>query len=164
MPRSACVQTALAAGCLFLFVGIPSAFAGNAPEQSKACLDIGTAALRRHQIDEAILTCTRVADGAAADEATLAAALIQRGILHGRRWALTDNRKDAESGIADISAGLRRHRFDNDKHIRALLIRGQLYGATGRRSPAVDDFREVLSIAPSDDVAKSALERLGAQP
>ena len=157
------MQGALA-GCLLLFAGLTPAAAELAPNPAKACLDISTAALRRHQIDDALLACTGVADGAVADDETRAAALIQRGILHGRRWSLTDNRKDAESGIADISAGLRRHRFDNDKHIRALLIRGQLYGVIGRRSAAVDDFKEVLSIAPSDEVAKAALERLNAQP
>jgi hypothetical protein len=127
-----------------------------------ACLNVRTAALRLDALAETIQSCTSILNDTSLPAAVYAEVIAQRGMLHARRWRLTDLVQDAHRGIADITEGLRSHVFEDEKRRQLLIWRGQLYEAIGEPSKANDDFTTVLRIAPSDEIARAALRRLGA--
>jgi hypothetical protein len=145
---------------LFLLVAAPSAF-GQDRTNSAACFQAQTAALRLAQLDDAISRCTIIIDDRATPASLRGEALSQRGVMHGRRWSIVEIAQDAVQGIADITEGFRLHTPKEERRRQLVLVRAQLYAATGQTRRAGEDFRDVLAGDPTNDIARAGLRRLG---
>ena len=64
-------------------------------------------------------------------------------------------------GIADITEGFRLHTPNEERRRQLVLVRAQLYAATGQTRRATEDFRDVLAGDPANAVARTGLRRLG---
>ena len=157
-----CRLAILAAGVWALLpaIGVAPAFSQSAQNVS-ACLTGSIAALRLIQIAQTISNCDQIIDDAAAPPELKGQARGQRGLLLARRWAIVEKSQDAFGAIDDITEGLRIHTPTPEKRQRFLLVRGQLYIATGQLRRAADDFKAVLAESPNDDAAKAGLRRAG---
>ena len=137
-----------------------------APAQGAAravttCFETWTGRMRLHQLDAAIALCSRIVDDPSSAAAARGRAFGQRGLLHGRRWALVESSADALHGIADISEGFRLDRPDRERRQQLLLVRAKLHEAIGQFDKAFGDFRAVLQDDPGNDAARAGLRRLG---
>lgn len=149
---------------IILVVSLLPAAAERARDRPETCLDVNAEAMRFSQINDTIDACTAIVTNDSQIIRMRADALAQRGILYARRWAFTDDRRDAFRGITDLSEALGLADFALGKRIILLKWRGQIYEAIGQRPQAADDFRAVLVISPRDEAAQSALKRLGESP
>jgi hypothetical protein len=128
---------------------------------STGCFQARTAALRLAQLDDAIAHCSSVIDDRAAPASLRGEALTQRGMMHARRWSIVEIQQDAVQGIADITEGFRLYEPKEEKRRQLLIVRAQLYAATGQTRRAGDDFRSVLAVDPENDIARAGLRKLG---
>ncbi len=151
----------IAAVTLLVIAGLTPAFAQDGTANTSACFQQNVAALRLARLDDAIARCAVIIDDRAAAASLRGEASAQRGLMHGRRWAVLETQGDATQGIADISEGLRLHTPGAERRVQLLLVRAQLYTATGQTRRAADDFRNVLSSDPGNDIARAGLRRLG---
>lgn len=126
-----------------------------------SCFEARIAPLRLSQLDQGIALCTTIIEDRAAAATLRGEALIQRGLMRGRRWAIIQILGDALQGIADISEGLRLNAPANERMHQILLVRAQLYAVTGQTRKAYDDYRTVLDSDPANDAARTGLSRLG---
>jgi hypothetical protein len=136
----------------------PSRFA---PTKVSSCFEPWTANLRLSQLDHGIELCSRIAEDRSAPAKTRGEALAQRGLLHARRWSIVELQTEALQGIADVTEGLRLHTPDNSRKHHLLVVRAQLYVATGQLRRAADDYRTVIAAEPDNEPAKAGLRRIG---
>ena len=145
---------------LLLMVAAPPAL-GQDRANSAGCFQAQTAALRLAQLDDAIARCTTIIDERATPASLRGEALSQRGVMHGRRWSIIEIPQDAVQGIADITEGFRLHTPNKERRRQLVLVRAQLYAATGQTRRATEDFRTVLAGDPTNGIARAGLRRLG---
>jgi hypothetical protein len=81
--------------------------------------------------------------------------------MYARRWALVSTPAFAFQAIADISEGLRLQAPAMARKHLLLLIRAQLYAATGQNRRALDDFAAVLDEDPNNIAAGDGRKKLG---
>ena len=144
---------------VLLMVAAPPAF-GQDRTNSAGCFQAQTAALRLAQLDDAIARCTTIVDDRATAASLRGEALSQRGVMHGRRWSIVAIPQDAVQGIADITEGLRLHTPNEERRRQLVLVRAELYAATGQTRRATEDFRDVLAGEPTNAIARAGLRRL----
>ena len=142
-------------------IGCANAFAQGAVTKPRACLDVQTSVLRLDALSATIEACTFLIQDRNQPRRVQAEAIGQRGVLHARRWGLTDSARDAHQAIVDISAALDFRVLENGKVQQLLIWRGTLYEGVKQPAKAGDDYRAVLRIAPFDETARAALLRLG---
>jgi hypothetical protein len=148
--------------CVLLTIVIMPAASGQPLQKINTCFEESIAALRLSQLDQLIDLCDKVVSDAATKPETRGQALAQRGLGHFRRWAVLETAHDATRGISDITEGLRLHTPVKERRQQLLLIRAQLYAATGQLRRASDDYRLVLSEDPTNDTARTGLRKIGA--
>ena len=146
---------------ILIMLGLTPALAQEGTANASACFQQNVPALRLARLDDAIGRCTDIIDDRAAAASLRGEALAQRGLMRGRRWAVLEAQEDATQGIADISESLRLHAPGEERRIQLVLVRAQLYTAIGQTRRATDDFRNVLSTNPGNDIARAGLRRLG---
>ena len=145
---------------LLLLAAAPPAL-GQDRANSDVCFQTQTAVLRLAQLDDAIARCTTIIDDRATAASLRGEALGQRGVMHGRRWSIVEIPQDAVQGIADITEGFRLHTPNEERRRQLVLVRAQLYAATGQTRRATEDFRDVLAGDPANATARAGLRRLG---
>lgn len=157
---------AAVACCVLLTIAARIATWPAAAEQPlqriSTCFEESIAALRLSQLDQLIDHCDRVVGDAATKQETRGQALAQRGHAYFRRWAVLEAAPDATRGIADITESLRLHTPAKERKQQLLLIRAQLYAATGQLRRASDDYRLVLTEDPGNEAARGGLRKIGA--
>jgi hypothetical protein len=149
------------AWALLLAAGLAPARGQDDAPKVISCFETQTSALRLAQVDRAIELCTLIIDDQAITSKARGEALSQRGLLHARRWTAVEIPQEASQGIADISEGLRLYTPPEERRHLLLIIRAQLYVATGQTRRASDDYRTVLNADPNNAVARAGLRRLG---
>jgi hypothetical protein len=132
-----------------------------APTKVSSCFEPWTANLRIAQLDHGIELCSKIAEDRSAPAKARGEALAQRGLLHARRWSIVELQSEALQGIADITEGLKLHTPDSGRKSHLLVVRAQLYVATGQLRRATDDYRAVLAAEPDNEPAKAGLRRIG---
>ena len=147
----------LLVGLMLLFSS--AAIGETGGDKANGCLQ-RTASLRLEVISKIILACTVLINDHSVRESARPELFAQRGTLHARRWRLTDSSQDASLGIADLSEALSFNSLRNDRRQLLLTWRGEIFEALRQDAKAADDFRAVLSIAPTDEKARAALRRL----
>jgi hypothetical protein len=148
--------------CVLPTIATLPAATGQSLQRISTCFEESIAALRLSQLDQLIDHCDRVVGDAATKPETRGQALAQRGHAFFRRWAVLETAPDATRGISDITESLRLHTPARERKQQLLLIRAQLYAATGQLRRATDDYRLVLSEDPSNDAARAGLRKIGA--
>jgi hypothetical protein len=136
--------------------------AGQPLQRINSCFEESIAALRLSQLDQLTDLCDKIINDTSATREMRGQALAQRGHAFFRRWAVLETAADATRGIADITESLRLHTPGQDRKLQLVLIRAQLYVATGQLRRATDDYRLVLSEDPSNDTARLGLRKIGA--
>ena len=149
------------AWALLLAAGLTPALGQDESPKAIVCFETQTAALRLSQLDRAIALCTVIVDDQATAPRVRSEALSQRGLLHARRWVALEILPEAVQSIADITEGLRLHAPPNERRHQLLIIRAQLYMATGQTRRAYDDYQAVLSTEPGNALARAGLRRIG---
>ena len=125
------------------------------------CFEESIAALRLIQLEDGIARCDAVIEDKATPSDRRGQAYAQRGLMQARRWSIVSTTAFAVQGIADISEALRLHTPPIERKHQLLLIRAQLYAATGQTRRASDDFTAILAEDPNDAAASNGLRRLG---
>ena len=143
--------------------GLTPALAQGESPRTVSCFESRTAALRLNQLERAIAQCSQLIDDQATPAATRGQALSQRGLLRARRYVAIEVAQEAVQGIADITEGLRLHTPAEDRRLQLLIVRAQLYVATGQTRRAATDYQTVLAADPNNSQARSGLRRLGPQ-
>jgi hypothetical protein len=131
-------------------------------QRINSCFEESIAALRLSQLDQLTELCDKIINDTSATREMRGQALAQRGHAFFRRWAVLETAPDATRGITDITESLRLHTPSQDRKLQLVLIRAQLYVATGQLRRATDDYRLVLSEDPSNDTARLGLRKIGA--
>jgi len=147
---------------VFLAMAAWDAAPGQPLQKISSCFEESIAALRLSQLDQLTELCDRIANDASATREMRAQALAQRGHAFFRRWAVLETAQDATRGIADITESLRLQLPAPERKQQLILIRAQLYAATGQLRRASDDYRLVLSEDPSNEAARAGLRKIGA--
>lgn len=153
---------ATATCCVLLSIATLPAAKGQPLQRISTCFEESIAALRLSQLDQLTELCDKVINDASATREMRGQALAQRGHAFFRRWAVLETAHDATRGISDITESLRLHTPGPERKLQLLLIRAQLYAATGQLRRAADDYRLVLSEDPNNDTARLGLRRIGA--
>ena len=146
-----------------LTAGVTPALAQDESPRAVSCFENRTAAMRLNQLERAIAQCSQVIDDQATAAATRGQALSQRGLLRARRYVAIEVAQEAVQGIADITEGLRLHTPPEERRIQLLIVRAQLYVATGQTRRAATDYQTVLAADPNNSLARSRLRRLAPQ-
>jgi hypothetical protein len=148
--------------CVLLSIATLPAATGQPLQRINTCFEESIAALRLSQLDQLADLCDKIINDASATREMRGQALAQRGHAFFRRWAVLETAQDATRGISDITESLRLHTPGQDRKLQLLLIRAQLYAATGQLRRSADDYRLVLSEDPSNDAARLGLRKIGA--
>ena len=147
--------------CLLLAVTLPSAALGQQVRPINTCFEESLAAFRLSQLEQGIAHCDQVIEDKAVPSDRRGQAFAQRGLMYARRWSIVSTIAFAVQGIADITEGLRLHTPAVARKHQLLLIRAQLYVATGQTRRAADDFTAILNEDPTNADARNGLGRLG---
>jgi len=129
--------------------------------QVNTCFEEHVAGLRLSQLEQGIALCTKVIEDKAAPAGRRGEAFAQRGLMHARRWSVVSEPTSAFQGIADLTEALQLHKPAMERRHLLLIIRAQLYAATGQRRRAADDYELVLKENPKSIQAKEGRSRLG---
>jgi hypothetical protein len=147
---------------LFLaMTAISSTVSGQELRKINTCFEESLAALRLSQLDQGIGHCDQVIEDKATPADRRGQAFAQRGLMHARRWTIVATPAVAVQGIADITEALGLHTPANGRRHQLLLVRAQLYVATGQTRRAAADYGAILKDDPNNTVAKSGRDRLG---
>lgn len=129
--------------------------------QGVACFVQSVAPLRSGPLQQAISDCTKIIDDKTARPERRGQALAQRGLMYARLWALLSTPSHAFQGIADLTDALELHRPPMERRHLLLIIRAQLYAATGQARRAQDDYGAILNEDPSNRSARDGQKRFG---
>ena len=146
---------------LLLTVAISQPALGQEVRRINTCFEESLAALWLSQLEQGIAHCDQVIEDKATTSVQRGQAYAQRGLMQARRWSIVSTTAFAVQGIADISEALRLHTPPIERKHQLLLIRAQLYAATGQTRRASDDFTAILAEDPNDAAASNGLRRLG---
>jgi hypothetical protein len=131
------------------------------PAQPVACFVQSVAPLRSGQLERAISDCTKIIDDRTARPERRGQALAQRGLMYARLWSLLSTPSHAFQGITDLTEALELHKPAMERRHLLLIIRAQLYAATGQTRWAQDDYGAILNEDPTNRSARDAQKRLG---
>jgi hypothetical protein len=130
------------------------------------CFEDPIAALRLSQLEQGIGQCDKLIEDQATPPTRRGEALAQRGLMRAHMFTIVATPGQATlamatQGIADITESLRLHTPAMARRNLLLVIRAQLYIATGQTRRASDDFSAVLGDDPDNAAAKRGRDRLG---
>jgi hypothetical protein len=146
---------------LLLAMTLSAPALGEQARSINTCFEESVAALRSSQLEQAISHCDKVIADKATPPERRAQALAQRGLMYGRRWSIVSTPAFAFQAIADISEGLRLHSPAMARRHLLLVVRAQLYAATGQTRRALDDYAAVLEEDSTNSAAREGQKRLG---
>jgi hypothetical protein len=153
------MRIALALG-LLLAVTISPAAVGQIV-RIDTCFEEALAALRLSQLEQGIAHCDQVIDDNSAPADRRGQAFAQRGLMYARQWSIIGTTGFATQAIADITNSFRLHTPAVARKHQLLLVRAQLYAATGQTRRASVDFTAILNDDPNNAAARSGRDRLG---
>lgn len=154
------MKTTLTLGLLAAMTLIPPA-SGQQVRQINTCFEESIAALRSTQLEQGIAHCDKVIDNKSTSAEQRARAYAQRGLMYARRWALVATPEFAFQAISDLTEALRPPSLTMTRKHLLLVIRAQLYAATGQTRRALDDYTAVLDEDPDNIAARSERKKLG---
>jgi hypothetical protein len=146
---------------LLLAVAISPPVRAEQIRRIDTCFEESLAALRLSQLESGISHCDQVIEDKAAPSERRGQAFAQRGLMYARRWSIMSTPTFATQGAADITEALQLHTPGIERKHHLLLIRGQLYAATGQTRRASSDFSTILSEDPRNTAAQNGLKQLG---
>lgn len=146
---------------LLAAVMLSSPASGQQVRQINTCFEESVAALRSTQLEQGIAHCDKVIDDKNAAPELRARAYAQRGLMHARRWALIATPAFAFQALSDLTEGLRLPSLTTTRRHLLLVIRAQLYAATGQTRRALDDYAAVLDEDPNNIAARDGRKTLG---
>jgi hypothetical protein len=145
-----------------LAVAAISVASGEQLRRINVCFEETLAPLRLSQLEQGIGHCDRVIGNRATVEQRRGEAYAQRGLMRARQWSILNVTEYAVQGISDITEGLRLHTPAMERKHQLLLMRAQLYIATGQIRQAGNDYTTILNEDPANIEAKSGRSRIGA--
>jgi hypothetical protein len=125
------------------------------------CFEESLAALRLSQLEQGIAHCDQVVEDKATPSDRRGQAHAQRGLMYARQWSIVSTIGFAVQGVADITEAFRLHTPEIARKHQLLIVRAQLYVATGQNRRASSDFTAVLDEDPTNTDARIGLRRLG---
>ena len=150
---------------LALTTALVLAIAPPAPAQElqriNTCFVNSLAALRLSQAEQGIAHCDKVIEDQAAAREQRGQALAQRGLMQARRWTILLTPPLAVQAISDITESFELHAPAMPRKHQLLMIRAQLYAATGQARRAADDYGAILHEDPNNAAARQGRGRLG---
>jgi hypothetical protein len=153
--------TAIAA---LVLAGVLPALSQVVPIQT--CFEESVAALRLNQLEQGIGHCDKLIEDQATPPARRGEALAQRGLMRARVFTIVATPGPttlamATQSITDITESLRLHSPAMERRHVLLVIRAQLYAATGQTRRAAEDYAAILRDDPNNAEAKRGRDRLG---
>ena len=149
---------------LFLALGVSTTALGQPVLKITTCFEEAIAPLRLSQLEGGIDLCSKVIEATATSPDRRAEAFAQRGLMNARRWSILGNGPAfAVQGIADITESLQLRTPPAATRHQLLLVRGQLYAATGQLRRAAADYNAILADDPANSQAQQGLRRAGPQ-
>jgi len=130
------------------------------------CFEDPIAVLRLSQLEQGIAQCDTLIEDQATPPTRRGEALAQRGLMRAHMFTIIATPGQATiamatQGIADITESLRLHTPAMVRRNLLLVVRAQLYVATGQTRRASDDYTAVLRDDPDNAAAKRGRDRLG---
>jgi hypothetical protein len=151
----------LKAAVIVAFVLIGVLPASSQVVRIETCFEENIAALRLSELDQGIAHCDKIIDDVAAPSERRGKAFAQRGLMHARQWTIFGGTSYATRGIADITEALRLHAPTMERRHMLLVIRAEVYVATGQTRRAAEDYAAILRDDPNNADAKRGRDRLG---
>ena len=132
----------------------------------QTCFEESVVALRLNQLEQGIGHCDKLIDDQATPPTRRGEALAQRGLMRARIWTIVATPGPttlamATQSIADITESLRLHSPAVERRHVLLVIRAQLYVATGQTRRAAEDYAAILREDPNNPEARRGRDRLG---
>ena len=134
---------------------------GQEFQRINTCFVNSLAALRLSQLEQGIAHCDKVVEDQAKPRGQRGQALGQRGLMQARRWTILLTPALAVQAISDITEALALHAPAMPRKHQLLLVRAQLYAATGQSRRAADDYGAILNDDPNNAAARRGRDRLG---
>jgi len=146
---------------LLVVAAIAPPVLGQEIRRVSTCFEESIAALRLSQLEQGIAYCDQVIEDKAVPSDRRGQALAQRGLMYARRWSIVVTPAFAVQGIADITEALRLHVPAVERKHQLLLVRAQLYVATGQTRRASRDYTAILDEDPNNTEAVTGRNRIG---
>ena len=132
----------------------------------QTCFEESVAALRLSQLEQGIGHCDKLIEDQATPATRRGEALAQRGLMRARVFTLVATPGPttlamATQSIAHITESLRLHSPAVERRHVLLVIRAQLYAATGQIRRAAEDYAAILRDDPNNAEARRGRDRLG---
>jgi len=143
-----------------------SAFGQMQLQRVDTCFEDPVTALRLSQLEQGIAQCDKLIEDQATPPTRRGEALAQRGLMRAHIFTIVATPGQATlamatQSIADISEALRLHTPAVERKNLLLVIRAQLYVATGQTRRALEDYAAILRDDPNNAAAVRGRDRLG---